>query len=89
MLRISNKGNTILLRGKYDIVEREIRCFDKCHVGLFDQSNFYISRINIIERNKIVRYIYILWKGYCHIRVHTHISDVGRSTTDCVRSIVM
>jgi hypothetical protein len=32
-LRISNKGNTILLRGKYDVVARE--CFDKCHVGLF------------------------------------------------------
>jgi hypothetical protein len=34
-LGISNKGNTILLRGKYDVVEREIRYFDKCHVGLF------------------------------------------------------
>ena len=38
--RISNKENTILLRGKYDIVEREIRCFDKCHVGLFRPIEF-------------------------------------------------
>jgi hypothetical protein len=36
-----NKGNTILLRGKYDVVEREIRCFDKCHVGLFQSIEFH------------------------------------------------
>ena len=40
ILRISNKGNTILLRGKYDVVEREIQCFDKCHVGLFRPIKF-------------------------------------------------
>ena len=38
--RISNKGNTILLRRKYDVVEREIRCIDKCHVGLFRPIEF-------------------------------------------------
>ena len=27
-------------KGKYDIVEREIRCFDKCHVGLFRPIKF-------------------------------------------------
>jgi hypothetical protein len=46
-LKISNKGNTILLRGKYIVVEREINATWEC----FDQSNFYISRINIIEWN--------------------------------------
>ena len=37
--------NTMLLRGKYDIL---INVTWDC----FDQSNFYISRINIIEWNK-------------------------------------
>jgi hypothetical protein len=39
------KGNTILLRGKYDVL---INVTWDC----FNQSNFYISRINIIEWNK-------------------------------------
>jgi hypothetical protein len=41
-----NKGNTILLRGKYDV-------FIYVAWNCFDQSNFYISRINIIEWNNI------------------------------------
>ena len=45
ILRISNKGNTILLRGKYDVL------INVTWDG-FDQSNFYISRITIIEWNK-------------------------------------
>ena len=39
-IRYCWEGNTILLRGKYDVVEREIRCFDKCHVGLFQPIEF-------------------------------------------------
>jgi hypothetical protein len=54
VLKISNKGNTILLRGKYDVVEREIRCcWEGNTMDCFDQSNFYISRINIIEWNNM------------------------------------
>jgi hypothetical protein len=37
----------MLLRGKYDVL---INVTWDC----FDQSNFYISRINIIEWNKII-----------------------------------
>ena len=39
-IRYSWEGNTIFLRGKYDVVEREIRCFNKCHVGLFRPIKF-------------------------------------------------
>ena len=44
-------------KGKYDIVEREIQCCWGVGIHVtrdcFDQSNFYISRINIIEWNNI------------------------------------
>ena len=45
--RISNKENTILLRGKYDV---SINVTWDC----FDQSNFYISWRNILEWNNII-----------------------------------
>jgi hypothetical protein len=32
----------MLLRAKYDVVESEIRCFDKCHVGLFRPRIVYL-----------------------------------------------
>ena len=45
-IRYCWEGNTMLLRGKYDVL---INVSWDC----FDQSNFYISRINIIEWNNI------------------------------------
>jgi hypothetical protein len=47
--------------GKYDIVEREIRCLINVTWDCFDPSNFYISRINIIEWNNI--HLFTLYKG--------------------------
>jgi hypothetical protein len=46
------EGNTMLLRGKYNVL---INVTWDC----FDQSNFYISRINIIEWNNIYYYMTI------------------------------
>ena len=50
-LEISYKGNTILLRGKHDVL---INVTWYC----FDQSNFYISRINIIEWTNILCFLH-------------------------------
>jgi hypothetical protein len=46
-IRYCREGDTMLLRGKYDAL---INVTWNC----FDQSNFYISKINIIEWNKII-----------------------------------
>jgi diadenosine tetraphosphatase ApaH/serine/threonine PP2A family protein phosphatase len=46
-LKISNEGNTILLKGKCIVVEIHITW------DCFHHSNFYISRKNIIEWNNI------------------------------------
>jgi hypothetical protein len=69
-----NKYGQKISLGKYDIVEREIRCCWEKNTMLlrgkynvlinvtwdcFDQSNFYISRINIIEWNNIYYYMTI------------------------------
>jgi hypothetical protein len=56
-IRYCWEGNTILLRGKYDVL---------IHVtwDCFDQSNFYISRINIIEWNNNFYSLSQCYKGY-------------------------
>ena len=55
-----NKGNTMLLRGKYDAL---INVMWDC----FDQSNFYISRINIIKWNNI----HLLHAGEGNMKIYS------------------
>ena len=65
-IRYCWEGNMMLLRGKYDVVEGNTMLLrGKYNVLInvtcdcFDQSNFYISRINIIEWNNIYYYMTI------------------------------
>ena len=51
-IRYCWEGNTMLLRRKYDVL---INVTWDC----FDQSNFYISRINFIEWNNMIYVLFI------------------------------